>query len=44
MTCSTSAADVIGLGVDRLDYTKGIPERLDALTALFRGDPICETD
>ena len=24
-------ADIIGLGVDRLDYTKGIPERLDAL-------------
>jgi trehalose 6-phosphate synthase len=27
--------DVIGLGVDRLDYTKGIPERLDALDALM---------
>jgi trehalose 6-phosphate synthase len=25
----------IGLGVDRLDYTKGIPERLDALDRLF---------
>ena len=24
-------ADVIGIGVDRLDYTKGIPERLAAL-------------
>jgi trehalose 6-phosphate synthase len=28
-------ADVIGLGVDRLDYTKGIPERLDALDTLM---------
>ena len=32
-------ADVIGLGVDRLDYTKGIPERLDALDALLRQRP-----
>ena len=31
----TLRADVIGLGVDRLDYTKGIPERLDALDALM---------
>jgi trehalose 6-phosphate synthase len=28
-------AGLIGLGVDRLDYTKGIPERLDALDRLF---------
>jgi trehalose 6-phosphate synthase len=28
-------ANIIGLGVDRLDYTKGIPERLDALDALM---------
>jgi trehalose-6-phosphate synthase/Kef-type K+ transport system membrane component KefB len=28
-------AEIIGLGVDRLDYTKGIPERLDALDALM---------
>ncbi len=28
-------APVIGLGVDRLDYTKGIPERLDALDRVF---------
>jgi trehalose 6-phosphate synthase len=27
-------AEVVGLGVDRLDYTKGIPERLDALESL----------
>ena len=27
-------AEIIGLGVDRLDYTKGIPERLDALDPL----------
>ena len=26
-------ADIIGIGVDRLDYTKGIPERLAALDA-----------
>ena len=28
-------ADVIGIGVDRLDYTKGIPERLAALDELL---------
>ena len=32
-------ADIIGLGVDRLDYTKGIPERLDALEALMARRP-----
>jgi trehalose 6-phosphate synthase len=32
-------ADVIGLGVDRLDYTKGIPERLDALDAVLTQRP-----
>jgi trehalose 6-phosphate synthase len=32
-------ADIIGLGVDRLDYTKGIPERLDALGALMARRP-----
>ena len=30
---------LIGLGVDRLDYTKGIPERLDALDRLFTTRP-----
>jgi alpha,alpha-trehalose-phosphate synthase [UDP-forming] len=29
----------VGLGVDRLDYTKGIPERLDALDLLFQRHP-----
>lgn len=29
----------IALGVDRLDYTKGIPERLDALEHLFETRP-----
>jgi trehalose 6-phosphate synthase len=29
------SAEIIGIGVDRLDYTKGIPERLDALDALL---------
>jgi trehalose 6-phosphate synthase len=32
-------ADIIGLGVDRLDYTKGIPERLSALEALILRRP-----
>ena len=26
-----SAGDLVGVGVDRLDYTKGIPERLEAI-------------
>ena len=29
----------IGIGVDRLDYTKGIPERLDAIDRLFEKYP-----
>jgi trehalose 6-phosphate synthase len=29
----------IGLGVDRLDYTKGIPERLEAVERLFEKRP-----
>ncbi len=29
----------ISLGIDRLDYTKGIPERLRALRAFFRAHP-----
>jgi trehalose 6-phosphate synthase len=32
-------ADVIGIGVDRLDYTKGIPERLAALEEVFMRRP-----
>ena len=32
-------AEIVGLGVDRLDYTKGIPERLDALDALMTQRP-----
>ena len=32
-------ADVIGIGVDRLDYTKGIPERLAALEELLLRRP-----
>jgi len=32
-------AEVIGLGVDRLDYTKGIPERLNAIDALMLQRP-----
>ena len=37
--CSASTAEIIGLGVDRLDYTKGIPERLAALDALLTRRP-----
>ncbi|RPH53425.1 MAG: trehalose-6-phosphate synthase, partial [Acidobacteria bacterium] len=32
-------ADFVGLGVDRLDYTKGIPERLEALDRVFTRRP-----
>src|SRR6185437_11656645 len=32
-------AAIIGLGVDRLDYTKGIPERLEALDRVFARRP-----
>jgi len=32
-------ADIIGIGVDRLDYTKGIPERLEALDAVMTRRP-----
>jgi trehalose 6-phosphate synthase len=32
-------AAIVGLGVDRLDYTKGIPERLEALDRLFTERP-----
>ena len=31
--------DVIGVGVDRLDYTKGIPERLHAIDRLLSDQP-----
>jgi trehalose 6-phosphate synthase len=30
---------VVGIGVDRLDYTKGIPERIGALARLLREQP-----
>jgi trehalose 6-phosphate synthase len=29
----------VGIGIDRMDYTKGIPERLRAISALFRRNP-----
>jgi trehalose-6-phosphate synthase/NhaP-type Na+/H+ or K+/H+ antiporter len=32
-------AEIIGIGVDRLDYTKGIPERLAAIDALMTRRP-----
>ena len=31
--------DIIGVGVDRLDYTKGIPERLCAIDRLLTRHP-----
>ena len=31
--------DIVGIGVDRIDYTKGIPERLAALDRLFASRP-----
>ena len=34
-----STAQFIGIGVDRLDYTKGIPERLAALDEVLRRRP-----
>jgi len=33
------SAPILGLGVDRLDYTKGIPERLNALDRLVSRNP-----
>ena len=33
------AAPIVGVGVDRLDYTKGIPERLDAIDRLLTETP-----
>jgi trehalose 6-phosphate synthase len=33
------SADIIGVGVDRLDYTKGIPERLAAIDVLLTRRP-----
>ena len=32
-------APIVGIGVDRLDYTKGIPERIAALDAVLRRRP-----
>jgi trehalose 6-phosphate synthase len=32
-------APIVGIGVDRLDYTKGIPERLDAIDRLLTARP-----
>lgn len=29
----------VAVGVDRLDYTKGIPERIDAIERFFEGNP-----
>ncbi len=31
--------EIVGIGIDRIDYTKGIPERLDAIQQLFQDHP-----
>ena len=33
------AGDIVGVGVDRLDYTKGIPERLEAIDRVLTRRP-----
>jgi trehalose-6-phosphate synthase len=35
---------IVGIGVDRLDYTKGIPERLDAIDRLLTARPELKTE
>ena len=32
-------SEILGIGIDRIDYAKGIPERLDALGVLFQEHP-----
>jgi trehalose-6-phosphate synthase len=39
LSLDDSRLTTIGVGVDRLDYTKGIPERLDALDRLLESRP-----
>ena len=34
-----STPEILGIGIDRIDYTKGIPERLNALDQLFNRHP-----
>lgn len=34
-----SGRDIVGVGVDRLDYTKGIPERLEAIDRVLTSRP-----
>ena len=34
-----STPEILGIGIDRLDYTKGIPERLAAIDALLEEHP-----
>ncbi|RPI52824.1 MAG: hypothetical protein EHM55_15570 [Acidobacteria bacterium] len=38
-SCFDLRADIIALGIDRLDYTKGINERLDELDVLMAQRP-----
>ena len=47
IVCAASlriAAPIVGVGVDRLDYTKGIPERLDAIDRLLTETPASRRD
>ena len=34
-----SVPEILGIGIDRIDYTKGIPDRLHALDRLFENHP-----
>jgi trehalose 6-phosphate synthase len=38
------SAPIVGIGVDRLDYTKGIPERLDAIDRLLTERPALKNE
>ena len=38
-TLGLSTASIVGIGVDRLDYTKGIPERLEAIDRVLTRRP-----
>src|SRR3546814_12987517 len=35
---SSARKRTIAIGVDRLDYSKGLPERIDAIEQLFRSE------
>ena len=31
--------DILGIGIERIDYTKGIPERFEAIRSILRALP-----